>query len=105
MKNNQPRIYTEGFSIDPDCQARLDKIVETVETLSPSPDLGIRLLKAGRIYEGLLWGNAGGQTIGVYNCGPSLPQVLETLRRNIRRKYLKSRKNRYGRFVEQARNY
>lgn len=89
MNVDNARIYNEGVSIGPDCEEKVQQIVNTVKSIFPSSDLSMRFLKSGHTYEALLWGNADNVPIGVYNRGPSLSHVLETLQRKVKKECLK----------------
>jgi hypothetical protein len=84
------RIYNDGVGVGHDSEEKIRQIATTMKTLSPSSDVSLRVLKSGRTYEGLLWGKAGNQPIGVYNRGPSMAHVLDTLHRKVKKQCLKS---------------
>ena len=83
------RIYNEGVGIGHDCEEKIRQIMTAVKTVSPSSEVSMRLLKSGKCYEALLWGNADGVPIGVYNRGPTVPLVLDTIYRNVKKQCLK----------------
>jgi hypothetical protein len=89
MKVDNARIYNEGVSIGPECEEKVRQIVNAVKSISPSSDLSMRFLKSGHTYEALLWGRADNIPIGVYNRGPSLSHVLETLQKKVKKECLK----------------
>ena len=82
------RIYNEGVEINSDAQEKILKIVNTIKT-APSSEVSMRFLKSGAVVEGLLWGKADGVPIGVYNRGPSMSHVLDTLTKRVKRECLK----------------
>ncbi len=82
------RIYNEGVGINSDCEEKIRQIVNTLKTLSPSSEVSMRLLKSGRVYEGLLWGKANDVPIGAYNRGPSVARVLDTLYGRVKKECL-----------------
>ena len=87
------RIYSEGVGIGQELEPKIRQIVGTIKALSPSPDVSIRFLKNGRAYEALLWGKADDIPIGVYNRGPSMSHVLDTLYKKVKKACSKTRKS------------
>ena len=89
------RIYEEGLHIGRDCEAKIRKIVSTIKTLSPSPDVSLRIVRSGRTYEALLWGQADLIRLGAYNRGQSISQVLEKLHGRVKKECLKIYRRKY----------
>ena len=92
MTVENAKIYNEGVEIDRDGEEKIRQIVTVIQMLSPRSDISLRLLKCDRSFEGLLWGKANNQPIGVYRRGASLSHVLDTLLVNVKRQCMKSRK-------------
>ena len=86
------KIYSEGVGIPHDSETKIRQIVDTIRNLSPSAGVSMRLVKNGRIYEALLWGKADEIPIGVYNRGPSVNHVLDSLYKKVKKTCLKSRR-------------
>jgi hypothetical protein len=82
-------IYEDGVKLGHDCEDKIRQIVSTLKTLSPSPDVSLRLVKSGRTYEGLLWGKADSVPLGAYNRGASINQVLDKLYGRVKRECVK----------------
>ncbi len=89
MNVNGARIYTEGVSIKGECEKKIEHIVSSIKALSPSSEVSMRFLKVGHTYEGLVWGSANNVPIGIYNRGPSMIHVLETLYRKVKKECLR----------------
>lgn len=88
-------IYEEGVKIEPDCQEKIRQIVSTLRIISPSPKVSLRIVKKGRNYEGLLWGNANDKPLSAYNRGTSVGQVVDRLYEKVKRECVKAlKKNR-----------
>ena len=83
------RIYNEGVEMGRDCEEKIRKIINVIKSISPSSEVGMRFLKNGHTYEGLLWGKANDIPIGVYNRGASMPHVLDALLRKVKKQSLK----------------
>ena len=86
------RIYNDGVGINHQGEEKVRQIMTTIKTLSPSSDVSMRFLKYGKVYEGLLWGQVNGTPIGVYNRGPSLNHVLDTIHRKLKKECSKPRR-------------
>ena len=84
------RIYNEGVGIGHDCEEKIRQIMTAVKTVSPTSEVSMRFLKSGRSYEALLWGKTDSVPIGVYNRGPSMSHVLDTVYRNVKKQCLKA---------------
>jgi hypothetical protein len=95
MNIDGAKVYKDGVKIRHDCEAEIRQIVQALKTLSPSPELSLRVVKMGRIYEGLLWGKAAGIPLGAYNRGASINQVIDRLYLRVKKKCLKVWKS-YG---------
>jgi len=89
MNLRDVRIYSEGVEMGRDCEEKIRKIVNVIKSLSPSSEVGMRFLKNGHTYEGMLWGKANDIPIGVYNRGASMSHVLDALLRRVRKQSLK----------------
>jgi exonuclease VII small subunit len=89
MNLDGTRIYNEGVEIDHSCEEKIHLITKAIRSMSPTSEVGMRLVKSGRIYEGLLWGQANDIPIGIYNRGPSLAHVLDTLLRKVKKECLR----------------
>lgn len=87
---NGATIYSEGVNVGHDCEEKIRQIMNTLKILSPSPKLSMRFLKSERQYEALVWGKANDVPIGVYNRGPSLAHVLETVCNKIKKQSVKA---------------
>lgn len=96
MTLNGARIYNEGMEIGHDSEEKIRRIVTAIKSLSPSSDIGMRFLKSGKTYEGLLWGRADNTPIGIYNRGPSMTHVLDTIFRKVNKECSNKRKLRCG---------
>jgi hypothetical protein len=83
------KIYNEGVGLGHDCEERIRHIVKVLKSLSPSSEVSMRFVKSGHVYEGLLWGKANDVPIGVYNRGPSVSHVLDTLLRKVKKECLR----------------
>ena len=59
--------------------AKIRQIVNTLKTISFSPEVSLRLVKSSRTYEGLLWGKADNIPLGAYSRGASINQVFDKL--------------------------
>lgn len=79
------RIYNENVGIGRDGEEKIRRIIKTIQAASKSSDLGLRLLKTGRMYEALLWGKSEDVPIGIYNRGRSINRVLDSLYKKIRK--------------------
>ncbi len=90
MTLNGARVYNEGVEVGHDSEERIRQIVTTIKTLSPSSDVSMRFLKCGKVYEGLLWGKTNDIPIGVYNRGPSINHVLDTIFKKVKKECLKT---------------
>lgn len=84
------RIYNDDVGIGHESEEKIRQIVTAIKSLSPSSDIGLRVVKCGRTYEGLLWGKAANVSIGVYHRGCSVGQVLEIIHKKVKKRYLKS---------------
>src|ERR1700744_2772084 len=87
---NGATIYNEGVGIGHDCEEKIRQIMTTLKSLSPSSNVSMRFLKTGRQYEALVWGKADDMPIGVYNRGPSLGHVLDTVYSKVKKQCLKA---------------
>jgi hypothetical protein len=83
-------IYNEGVGIGHDCEEKIRQIMTTLKAFSSSSNVSMRFLKTGRQYEALVWGNADDLPIGVYNCGPSLAHVLDTIYNKVKKQCFKA---------------
>jgi hypothetical protein len=90
------RIYNEGVRIGHDCEEKIRQIMATLKSVSPGSEMSVRLLKSGRSYEALLWGKADSLPIGVYNRGPSVTHVLDTVYRKVKKQCQKAWKVKGG---------
>ena len=86
-------VYVEGVGLKEDAEEKIRQIVTTLKALTPTPEIGIRFVKNGRMIEGLLWGSAKEVPIGIYNRGPSLNAVLESIQRKVKRECSKIKNN------------
>jgi len=82
-------IYCEGVTADRNSEEKIRQIVSAVKTVSQDSEVSVRFLKAGRVYEGLLWGKAADTPLGIYRRGPSLHHVAESLLLQVRKECLK----------------
>jgi hypothetical protein len=99
------RIYDEGVGIDKSAEDKIRQIVTSIKTLSPASDVGMRFVKSGRVIEALLWGKAKDFPIGVYNRGPSLNAVLDTIQRKVKKQCLRTRKTNRAQFQPNNKTY
>lgn len=83
------RIYNEGVEVGHDTEEKIRQIVNALKAFSPTSEVSMRFLKTGHIYEGLLWGKTHDVPIGIYNRGPSITHVLDTLQRRVKKECLK----------------
>lgn len=93
------KIYNHGVAINYESEEKIRQIVTAIKTLSPSSNVSMRFLKYGKVYEGLLWGNAHDNPIGVYNRGPSLNHVLDMIHRKVKKECLKQWRYGHGQMV------
>lgn len=84
------RIYDDGVQIGHDARLKIEQIVNTIKAVSPSSEVSMRLTKSGNLFEALLWGKANNVSIGVYKRGMSMAQVLENLKKRIKKDCLKA---------------
>ena len=89
MNLDGARIYNEGVGLGHDCEEKIRHIVKALKSLSPRSEVSMRFVKSGHVYEGLLWGKANDVPIGVYNRGPSVSHVLDTLLRKVKKECLR----------------
>ncbi len=89
MNLDGARIYNEGVGLGHDCEEKIRHIVSAMKSVSPSSEVSMRFVKSGHTYEGLLWGKANNIPIGVYNRGPSVSHVLDTLLRKVKKECLR----------------
>lgn len=89
MNLDGARIYDEGVGLGHDCEEKIQQIVNAMKSVSPSSEVSIRFVKSGPTYEALLWGKASNIPIGVYNRGPSVSHVLDTLLRKVKKECLR----------------
>lgn len=85
MNLDGAKIYTEGLGLGHDCEEKIRQIVGAMKSISPTSEVSMRFVKSGHTYEGLLWGKANSIPIGVYNRGPSVSHVLDTLLRKVKK--------------------
>jgi hypothetical protein len=79
MNFSGARIYTDGMIMDRESEEKVQNIINEVKKLSPASEIGLRFIKAGKSYEGLLWGHAYKYPMGAYQRGSSLAGVLDSL--------------------------
>lgn len=89
MTVNGAKIFNDGVWIDRDCEEKIKQIVNVFKAVSPSPEINIRFLKRGKVYEGLLWGSTNSIPIGVYRQGTSLSYVLDNMQKRVKKECLK----------------
>ena len=87
-------IYNEDIGISQDGEQKIRQIMTMLKAIAPAGDLSMKFLKSGRQYEALVWGKANDLTIGVYNRGPSLAHVLDTIYYRVKKQCLKACKSR-----------
>ena len=92
MNLDGAKIYDDGVEINKGAEEKIRQILNSLKTISPTSDVGMRLVKSSRFIEGLLWGKTKDASIGVYNRGPSLNAVLDRIQRKIKKQCLKIRK-------------
>lgn len=90
MNLNGARIYSEGVGLGHECEEKIRHIVDTMKSISPTSEVSMKFLKAGNLYEGLLWGKANDVPIGVYNRGLSMTHVLDALYKKVKKQAVKA---------------
>jgi len=89
MTINGANVYLEGVNVDQKYDDKMQQIVNTIKSLSPSSEVSMRFLKNGNLYEGLLWGKAGDVPIAVYKSGRSMTRILDTFCDKLKKQSLK----------------
>jgi hypothetical protein len=84
------RVYNEGVAIGDGIKSKIRQIVHAIKALSPSSEISMKFIKSGPAYEVLVWGSVNGHPIGLYNRGPSMGLVLETIFRRAKKECLKT---------------
>ena len=90
MDINGAKIYVEGVEINNDGEEKIRQIVNTLKTISFSPEVSLRLVKSSRTYEGLLWGKADNIPLGAYSRGASINQVFDKLYGRVKKECLRA---------------
>ncbi|MCB9026780.1 MAG: hypothetical protein H6625_10715 [Bdellovibrionaceae bacterium] len=85
-------IYNDGVGINRDAEEKIQRIVNSIKTISPSSKVSLRLLKSGNVYEGLLWSKSDELPLGVYKRGVSMTQVLESIYKRVKKDCIRALK-------------
>lgn len=79
------RIYNEGVTIGHDCEEKIRRIMADLKAVSPCCEISVRLLKSGKAFEAMVWGQADSTPIGVYNRAPSLSLAMDAVHRKLKK--------------------
>ena len=86
------RIDIEGFMLNDEERKHLDNAIKAISQFSVD-NIGFKLIKSKRVYEGLAWCNIAGVPFGLYLKGIQPRNVIDQFHRKVIKEYKKRRKN------------
>lgn len=92
MNLNGATIDTQGFTMDYEQESLLESLIERLKATVPATELRLRLVRDDRLFEGMIWCEALGVPIGVYNRNTSFSQLTNSLLKKITKEYRRLRR-------------